>query len=370
MSESLTYIFTGICVFCVLTQIIPFIHYMYKLKFDKKFELHWIIKTYATISLIGYTLFIIITTILYIIKTLYYIYPSTIVYNNIWCEIEAYNVATFMIGKLAMYLFYMSLVYISFKDSSIAYNKRILIGIALMFIFIMSIIGGFYGYYLYSDLHGIIITTPNECFNIELSQRTVITIFIGATFDCFWGFLCLILFLKKLRTITNVMKQNISKNRINKPNNISNNNEGSNTHSNTNNYTRETSESQSQSNSKKRSIKIRIKNTSNKYKNDKILNKFLPLTIKMTILVGLSSLTTLILGFGLWIVYPTLSSLIDSTINAICIYLSFAFNNKAYNIICLPFIKCYECTQIRISIETSKTDENNEETMKMLHQNT
>ena len=57
-----------------------------------------------------------------------------------------------------------------------------------------------------------------------------------------------------------------------------------------------------------------------KKKKPDIVHKFLPIMLKLSILSAWCALSTVILGFGVWTVYPTLSSVIDSTINGICVY--------------------------------------------------
>ena len=78
-----------------------------------------------------------------------------------------------------------------------------------------------------------------------------------------------------------------------------------------------------------------------------IVHKFLPIMLKLSILSAWCAFSTFGLGFGLWTIYPTLSSVIDSTINALCVYLSFGFAKTLYECLCSPFISCRNCEDYR-----------------------
>ena len=84
-----------------------------------------------------------------------------------------------------------------------------------------------------------------------------------------------------------------------------------------------------------------------KKKKPDIVHKFLPIMLKLSILSAWAACTTFGLGFGLWVAYPTLSSVIDSTINAFCVYLSFGFTKPLYQLLCSPFISCRNCEDYR-----------------------
>ena len=92
-------------------------------------------------------------------------------------------------------------------------------------------------------------------------------------------------------------------------------------------------------------------NKKRRKKKPDIVHKFLPIMLKLSILSAWCALSTVVLGFGLWTIYPTLSSVIDSTINGICVYLSFGFTKQLYEILCLPFISCKNCADCRTVVK-------------------
>lgn len=77
-----------------------------------------------------------------------------------------------------------------------------------------------------------------------------------------------------------------------------------------------------------------------------IVHQFLPIVFKLSLLSFWCAISTVILGFFLWTIYPSLSSCIDATINGLCVYLAFAFAKPVYKIICLPFYSCSKCTEL------------------------
>jgi len=85
-----------------------------------------------------------------------------------------------------------------------------------------------------------------------------------------------------------------------------------------------------------------------------LVHEYLPIMLKLSILSAWCAFTTVALGFGLWTVYPTMSSVVDSTINAICVYLSFGFSKRAYVILCSPFIACTNCSSCQFSTQESE----------------
>ena len=88
-----------------------------------------------------------------------------------------------------------------------------------------------------------------------------------------------------------------------------------------------------------------------KKKKPDIVHKFLPIMLKLSILSAWCAFSTFGLGFGLWTIYPTLSSVIDSTINAFCVYLSFGFTKTLYELLCSPFISCKNCEDYRTVVK-------------------
>ena len=87
-----------------------------------------------------------------------------------------------------------------------------------------------------------------------------------------------------------------------------------------------------------------------------VIHQFLPIILKLSLLSGFCAISTFCLGFILWTYYPTLSSVIDSTINGFCVYLAFAFARPMYKIFCLPLISCSKCKEIRNIIESQQNN--------------
>merc|ERR1712154_11546 len=114
-------------------------------------------------------------------------------------------------------------------------------------------------------------------------------------------------------------------------------------------------------------IKKRMKRQKSKEREPDIVQKFLPIMLKMSILSAWCAFSTFALGFGLWTLYPTLSSVIDSTINGICVYLSFGFTQQLYGMICLPFISCRNCNKCMVVVKEKhrmeKDNEHNEQSV-------
>ena len=100
--------------------------------------------------------------------------------------------------------------------------------------------------------------------------------------------------------------------------------------------------------------KVKVRKLALKKKKNDITHQFIPILVKLSILSFWCSISTLLLGFTLWQIYPTITSVIDSTINAFCVYLCFSCNDKLYQVLCLPLISCKHCTKWRRIIVEAK----------------
>ena len=67
--------------------------------------------------------------------------------------------------------------------------------------------------------------------------------------------------------------------------------------------------------------------------------------LKMTILSLWCALSTVLIFGIMGGIYPTLSGVVDSLINGICVYLSFGFTRRIYGILCLPILACKDCAE-------------------------
>merc|ERR1712013_495660 len=88
--------------------------------------------------------------------------------------------------------------------------------------------------------------------------------------------------------------------------------------------------------------RLTAKKKQKKQKQD-VVHKFLPIMLKMSILSTYCALSTASLAAGLWEAYPSLAALLDSTINGVCVYLSFGFTKSIYEVLCLPILVCRNC---------------------------
>lgn len=87
-----------------------------------------------------------------------------------------------------------------------------------------------------------------------------------------------------------------------------------------------------------------------------IVHQFLPIVFKLSLLSFWCATSTVILGFVLWGIYPSLSSCIDSTINGLCVYLAFAFAKPLYTILCLPIysMSCSKCKEMKSILDEAE----------------
>ena len=222
----------------------------------------------------------------------------------------------------------MSLVYFAFKGSFLAYNAKPIIFTASTFFIIMCIIGAFYMFHIFNDFKSVgSISTPDHCQAFESSKITSIIIMSGASCDAVWSIVCLLLFYFRLRKLTKLMNAIQLGQTVN---------------------VQKDEKSQSKSDKSKQHKKCRSRS-----END-VIHQFLPILVKLVILSSWCALSTLILGFSLWTMYPTIASVIDSTLNAFCVYLCFSCNDKVYQVLCLPFISCKHCRHWRRIIAEAK----------------
>ena len=90
--------------------------------------------------------------------------------------------------------------------------------------------------------------------------------------------------------------------------------------------------------------RVKAKKAENKKKQG-LVHKFLPVMLKMTILSLWCALSTVLIFGIMGGIYPTLSGVVDSLINGICVYLSFGFTRRIYGILCLPILACKDCAE-------------------------
>eukprot|EP01084_Bolivina_argentea_P000012 20_1 len=372
MSSHLTFIFTIITAICSVLLVTSFIHYLLQVYQTqrKKNTIDPLVKTCATISLFGYTIYVFISFILHLIASLWYIPSVNIHYTKFICQLQTFNIVFFMTGKLAMYFFFMSLVHVAFSNSSsLAYPPKIIVSLAVVFFAIMCIIGGFYMLFLFFDFAAVeSIYSPDDCQQFKVSTSTSIIIWIGCSCDAMWIFTCLFLFLLRLKRITDLMEKQAVDSRLDVVRMESKYSMESVTHTHTNTNPTEPTPTISPNNSGTSNVvdsnnhlevhnqqgsimqsirlsfdKIKKKVGNKKGSKQDMVQQYLPIMLKLSILSTWCALSTITLGFGLWTIYPTISSVIDSTINAICVYLSFGFTNKLYQRLCLSFLLCGKC---------------------------
>eukprot|EP01084_Bolivina_argentea_P043353 79887_1 len=479
MGRLLTLTFTLITSVCAVLLLSSFIHFACAVNKKKQGKsVDSLVKKCAFVSLFGYTTFVILSLVLYLIQSLYYIPSTQINYSTLICQMQTFNIVFFMTGKLAMYIYFLSLVHVAFRGSFLAYPVKLIFFIGICFFFLMCTIGAFYMVFLYIDFSSVgPINSPADCDKFEASKFSTITIWTGATCDAIWSFTCLSLFYLRLRKLTKLMKkqhklerketddmleriklkrsskslndldlnthrniivitgdktdgekhvqtddENIIQSGLPTVNELNDddecalsiapdgmqtidndidididididesslmtiNDEETSTHTQTEEeytlmkykyqnaphiiaYDRKDC-AQSSSNKVFISLKLKFDNTSSKIKkkikrrnswssvrkNRKenvkkkkpdIVHKFLPIILKLSILSAWCAFSTVGLGFGLWIYYPTLTSVIDSTVNGFCVYLSFGFTKPLYELLCLPFISCKNCENYR-----------------------
>eukprot|EP01084_Bolivina_argentea_P122495 217057_1 len=306
MSSLSTIVFTTISGICSIIMICKLFHFAIQYRQSNDEVINNFPKKLALISLFGYTVFVSIAFILYLIQLLYYIPSIHVNYTSYLCQLQTFNIAFFMMGKLAMYFFFMSLVHFAFRDSFLAYSSKLIKSTASLFSVLMCIIGGLYMTSIYFDFLSVgDIKSPSDCDKFKASTYTQIVIYCGATCDAIWSGFCLLLFYLRLRKLTALLL--ITKNLQHQ----------------------ETNPKQIQK------------------EDTKSVLSFFPIILKLTILSFWCAFSTLSLGFGLWTIYPNLSSIIDSFINSFCVYLSFKYNDKLFRILCMPCISCEHCRNWR-----------------------
>eukprot|EP01084_Bolivina_argentea_P013550 25439_1 len=207
MGKWMTLCFTIISFFCAILLILSFIHFSWGVNQRKKGKsVDPLIKKCAFISLLGYTIFVVISFALYLIQSLYYIPSIHIAYSTVICQAQTFNIVFFMIGKLAMYFYFMALVHVAFRGSFLSYSVTLIGTMAFLFSLLMCSIGAFYMVFLYMDFSSVgPIDSPSDCDKFEASEYSKIAIWTGATCDAIWSFTCLLLFYLRLRKITKLM---------------------------------------------------------------------------------------------------------------------------------------------------------------------
>ena len=171
------------------------------------------------------------------------------------------------------------------------------------------------------------IRSPLDCLNFDTSFYTKVIIISGASCSALWNCTCLLLFYLRLRKLTKMMMRNQTTELTNSVR--------TNSHIDLSEITQLSTEKPK------------------KPQKPDIVRKFLPIMLKLSILSLWCALSTFLLGLVLWTIYPTLSAVIDSTIGGICVYLSFHFNNHAYEVLCLRFIGCRVCDRVRKAVNKS-----------------
>ena len=161
MSKELIIVFTaisGICSFILITIFINFIFTIIHSQHKSVKSIHSLIKKCGTISLFGSTTFVFLSFILDLINSLYFT-SINIEYTKILCQLQTFNIVFFMTvcfyisyqqnidtsihqkqkGKLAMYLFFMLIVHVSFRGSFLAYPQKLIGSLAATFFVIMYV---------------------------------------------------------------------------------------------------------------------------------------------------------------------------------------------------------------------------------------
>eukprot|EP01084_Bolivina_argentea_P082126 148714_1 len=202
---------SGVCCIVSVTVFIRYIREMYNTKKDNAnptVEVSPVVSRCSTIALFGYTLFTFISFVLDLISLFWFIDFIPIHYTKMLCQVQTFNIAFFMLGKLAMYFFFMLLVHVSFKGSTFAYSPKLLASVAIVFFLIMCTIGGFYTVFLYHDFQAVnSITSPTDCLHFKASNFTTYAIWTGSTCDAIWSFTCLLLFYVRLQAIVKIMEK-------------------------------------------------------------------------------------------------------------------------------------------------------------------
>ena len=98
MSTTTVIVFTALSASCSIILTISLIHYLLRVwrKHKKSKPVDPLVKKCATISLFGYTVFVLISFILDLISSLYYIPSFSIKYTKILCQVQTFNIVFFM----------------------------------------------------------------------------------------------------------------------------------------------------------------------------------------------------------------------------------------------------------------------------------
>ena len=97
MGRHLTFIWTSVSGICAIFLLLSFIHFVWGVNQKKKGKsVDPLVKKCAFISLFGYTTFVIISFVLYLIQSLYYIPSIHIDYSTLICQAQTFNIVFFM----------------------------------------------------------------------------------------------------------------------------------------------------------------------------------------------------------------------------------------------------------------------------------
>lgn len=185
MGELRSHIFTIIVSICFVLSFSIFIHFIYSITHTPASKL---LRTLSIVSLSGFNAHILITCLLYSYDSIYYLNNDNTPYQTLICTSHSFNIIFFVIGKISMYYFFLSLVHVSFRGSFMKYNKSLLKSIAIIFTIIMVSIFVIYAYSSYIDIQNIgSIQTPKQCSHLTVSKLSTITIW--TSYDAYTLFL-------------------------------------------------------------------------------------------------------------------------------------------------------------------------------------
>jgi hypothetical protein len=305
LTKTWVYFATSVIICCALF-VDSLLAYFCKLLCEGYFaEKHSLTARLTTLSMTASAIYVSYTAGLYSYQS--YSLAENTQYPKALCLSESLSIIFFMIAKLSMYCYFIIRVDASFQGSAYAIPRKILFPMIATFLTIMTTIGGFYIYYIARDFtRGDGAEDALDCHNSKVSGATTTVIWTGAAFDSLWCIICWLMFVNQLVKLINAQE-------------VTSRIRGSSA------LERAASDSAIDAVSRRASLAEKRKS----------LLPFLGLIYRLTVLSFWCAFSTLVLGLSTWHLFPTLCGVLNTTVNAVCLFLGFKFALPLFESLCV-----------------------------------